>query len=167
LEELRKWYVITTRSRAEKKVALGLSKIGVQHFLPLQKQLKQWKDRKKWVEIPLFGSYLFVYITERQKNDVFTIQGVIKFLSIKGRLSILSEEEIERIKKICAYEHEVRVSAASLLTSDYVEVIEGPLKGLKGRVSEKANNAYLYIQIENLGFTASFKIEKELVRRVI
>ena len=146
---------------------MGLSKIGVHCFLPLQKQLKQWKDRKKWVEMPLFGSYLFVYIAERQKNDVFAIQGIIKFLSVQGRLSILNEEEIERIKKICAYEHEVRISTINVLMSDYVEVIEGPLKGLKGRVTEKANNAYLYIQIENLGFTASFKIEKELVKRVV
>ncbi|MDI9320114.1 MAG: UpxY family transcription antiterminator [Phycisphaerales bacterium] len=161
------WYVITTRSRAEKKVSMGLSKIGVEHFLPLQKQLKQWKDRKQWVELPLFSSYIFVHTTEQQRNDVFHVQGVVKFLSIKGKLSVLTDEELERVRKICTQENEVQVSGDHLAKGEEVEVVEGSLKGLRGRIIEQMNNTYLYIQIENLGFVASFKIDKRIVKRVL
>lgn len=165
--DIYKWYVITTRSRSEKKVSLGLAKMNILHFLPLHRQLKQWKDRKKWVEVPLFNSYVFIYTNEKYKNDVFEVPGVIRFLSVKGQLCILREEEIERIKKICAQEHEVHITSTNLLTGDEVEVTEGPLKGIKGRISERANNAFLYIQIENLGFTAFFKIDKQLLKRIV
>lgn len=167
MEDVYKWYVITTRSRAEKKVSSGLSKMNIHHFLPLQKQLKQWKDRRKWVEVPLFSSYIFVFTCEKYKNDVFEVPGVIRFLSVKGHVSTLKEEEIERIRKICRQEHEVQISNRSLISGDEVEVTQGPLRGLKGRVSEKANNAFLYIQIENLGFTAFFKIDKQLLKRIV
>lgn len=166
LEENRKWYVITTKSRAEKKVSLGLTKLGIDHFLPLQKQLKQWKDRKKWVEVPLFHSYIFVFIQEQFRNEVFEVAGVVKYLAVKGAPSVLQPEEIERIKKICSQEHEVSITANELQRGAEVEVTEGPLKGLKGRIKERGNNAYLYIQIENLGFTASFKIEKHLLKQL-
>jgi transcription antitermination factor NusG len=166
LEDNRKWYVITTKSRAEKRVSLDLAKLGIDHFLPLQKHLKQWKDRKKWVELPLFNSYIFVYTAEQLRNEVFEVPGVVKYLAIKGSPCVLKQEEIERIKKICNQEHEVTITQSGILTGDEVEVTEGPLKGLKGRITEKGNNSFLYIQIENLGFTASFKIEKNLVKRL-
>lgn len=166
MDDNRKWYVITTKSRSEKKVSLGLEKLGIEHFLPLQKQLKQWKDRKKWVEVPLFNSYIFVHTTDQFRNEVFEVPGVVKYVAIRGVPSVLQEEEIVRIKRICKQEHEVRITTGGLFTGDEVEVTEGPLKGLKGRISEKGNNAYLYIQIENLGFTASFKIEKNIVKRL-
>lgn len=166
MEDNRKWYVIITKSRSEKKVSLGLEKLGIEHFLPLQKQLKQWKDRKKWVEIPLFNSYIFVHTTEQLRNEVFAVPGVVKYLAFRGTPCVLQPEEIERINKICKQEHEITITNRGLLTGDAVEVTEGPLKGLKGKISHKGNNAYLYIQIENLGFTASFKIERDSFKSI-
>ena len=58
----KKWFVIYTRSRFEKKIYQELLKINIESYLPLQKKLKQWSDRKKWVEEPLFRSYIFVKI---------------------------------------------------------------------------------------------------------
>ena len=34
---------------------------GIESYLPLKKVLKQWSDRKKWVEEPLFRSYIFIH----------------------------------------------------------------------------------------------------------
>lgn len=158
--------MIRTKSRAEKKVSLGLAKVGIDHFLPLQKQLRQWKDRKKWVELPLFHSYIFVFVPELFRNEVFQVPGVLKYLSNKGLPCVLQPEEIERIKKICRQEHEVSITTIGSHIGHEVEVSEGPLKGLRGRISEKGSNAYLYIQIDNLGFTAFFKIEKQLVKQL-
>ena len=54
------WYALYTKSRNEKKAHSALVSSGIDSFLPLIKNLKQWSDRKKWVEEPLFRSYLFV-----------------------------------------------------------------------------------------------------------
>ena len=62
-----RWYLLYTKPRAEKKVALELGLKGYELFLPLQRTLKQWSDRKKWVEEPLFKGYIFIY-TVLEKN---------------------------------------------------------------------------------------------------
>ena len=56
------WHVICIRSRAEKKVLADLTGKGITCFMPVQKKLRQWKDRKKLVEMPLLPGYCFVHI---------------------------------------------------------------------------------------------------------
>lgn len=160
------WYVLTTKPRAEKKVSEGLTKMGIRHFLPVQKQLRQWKDRKKWVDIVLFHSYLFVQETEESRNDVFAIPGVLKYLTADGRPCMVSNEEIERIRKICRYESDVVSGREEFTSGDEVEITGGPLIGLQGRLMEKENAAYLSIRIENIGYAVSFKIDKSLVKKI-
>lgn len=166
MEEERKWYVVTTRPRAEKKVSADLTKMGIDHFLPLQKQLRIWKDRKKWIEMPLFNSYVFVFIEHKFRSDVFQVPGIIKYVTIKGVPGSLSSDEVERIRRICNYEQEIFVSEETVNVGDAVEVIAGPLKGIKGRLTEKENGSFFSIIIENLGYTASFKIDRVAVKRI-
>lgn len=162
---MNNWYVIRTKSRAEKRVCIALAKLNIIHFLPLQKQLRQWKDRKKWIETPLMSTYLFVNISENYKNIVFSIPGVTCFLTTNGKANVLNNHEIERIKKICAYESTVKITSnTDYIIGEEIEIIEGPLTGMKGRLMEKMSNTYLYVLIENLGFCASFKIDKRIVK---
>jgi transcription antitermination factor NusG len=56
----KKWLVFYTKSRNEKSAYKNLKKFGFEPYLPLQKVLRQWSDRKKKVELPLFNSYIFV-----------------------------------------------------------------------------------------------------------
>ena len=49
-----------TRPRWEKKIASLLDSRGIENYLPLNKILKQWSDRKKIVQEPLFKGYIFV-----------------------------------------------------------------------------------------------------------
>ena len=59
------WHAIYVHSRAEKKVHVELTLKGIESFLPLHRKLRQWSDRKKWVEIPLISGYVFVHITRK------------------------------------------------------------------------------------------------------
>ena len=59
------WYAIYTRSRGEKVVAKLLKESGLEVYLPLQRKLRQWSDRKKWVEVPYINSYVFVRTSEK------------------------------------------------------------------------------------------------------
>ena len=58
------WYALYTFPRFEKKVYKRLVERGIEAYLPLQKKLRKWKDRKKWIEEPLIRSYIFVKISE-------------------------------------------------------------------------------------------------------
>ncbi|HDO06779.1 MAG TPA: hypothetical protein ENG85_03760, partial [Bacteroidetes bacterium] len=69
------WYALYVRSRTEKKVAVELEGADIDFYLPLEKRLRQWSDRKKWVEEPLFRSYIFVHITQKEYYKVLQTRG--------------------------------------------------------------------------------------------
>lgn len=93
------WHVLYVKSRQEKKAYLTLSELGIQSFLPLVKQERQWSDRKKIIEVPLFPSYLFVKIDDRfDFEKVITIQESCFYLKIGSEYAKVSEKEIDNIK---------------------------------------------------------------------
>ena len=58
----KKWYAIYVKSRHEKNVFQELCDKGIKSSIPLIKQTRQWSDRKKIIDVPLFAGYVFVNI---------------------------------------------------------------------------------------------------------
>ena len=84
LRKVPRWYAIYTRSRYEKKVSMELEERGLEHFLPLVPQLRNWKDRKKIVNMPIFPGYVFVNIKLSEKIRVLRANGVVRFIEFNG-----------------------------------------------------------------------------------
>jgi transcription antitermination factor NusG len=61
------WYVIYTRPRHEKRVVEHLAQVNIETFLPCIVTLRKWHDRKKYLEVPLFPSYVFVHLKAAQE----------------------------------------------------------------------------------------------------
>ena len=80
MEQLRKWHVVYTKPKWEKKVDLNFAQKGVESWCPTQKKERQWSDRKKIIEEPLFKSYVFVKTTKAEYNNVLSTMGVVRFL---------------------------------------------------------------------------------------
>ena len=76
----KKWLVLYTKPRNEKKVAERLTKNGFEVYCPLIKTLRQWSDRKKKVEIPMFSSYVFIHIDEKNRQLPLYDQGVMNYV---------------------------------------------------------------------------------------
>ena len=74
------WYVLYTMPRNEKKVAQRLSEAGYIVYCPLQKVRRQWSDRTKVVEEPLFKSYLFIQIEDSRRDEVFSFPGTVRYI---------------------------------------------------------------------------------------
>lgn len=149
-----KWYAVYTNPRAEKKVAAELGKRGYTYYLPLQKTQKQWSDRKKWVEEPLFKSYLFIYTNlELHYYDILGIQGLVKFIRIGSEIATLRDSQIDDIKLALEQTQDIELSHDKIESGTLVEVIAGPLKGRRGLVLEKSGNKYFSIEIEQLKTT--------------
>ena len=93
-----KWIAIYTKPRHEKSVEKELLKKGFEVYLPLLKERRKWSDRKKWVEFPLFRSYIFVRTQE--KNTLFILQtiGVVKLVKFGNKVAIVQDESIRAIK---------------------------------------------------------------------
>ena len=166
-DEKLHWYVLTTKPKFEKKVNQGLCKFNIINYLPLQKKLSQWHDRKKWVETPLFPSYIFVKIDERNRNNVFHVPGIIKYITQCGKVSILKEEEIERIQRICTYFGEVEIEKRKISVGEEVEIISGHFRGMKGFVVSAKGRCRFCISIPGIDSYACIDIDKEEIQKVI
>jgi transcriptional antiterminator RfaH len=161
----KKWLVIKTNPRAEKQVSQRLLDIGIEHYLPLYRQLRQWKDRKKYVEVPLFSSYVFVRTTEKAKNEVFKVGGTVKYLFVCGQIAVVTEKEIGHLRIFCTLD-EVKIEEQNFASGDEVEVISGELIGLRGQLIESVTEQKLKINISSLGCFATINIDKKQVQKV-
>jgi len=161
-KNLKKWLVIYTRPRAEKQVNERLIEEGFETFLPLQKVVRQWSDRKKKVEIPLFSSYIFIYTKEKEREKILNVYGIVRFIFYLGKPAVVREIEIENIKEFL---HRTKGSEIKFERNKMVEITEGPLKGKSGIIEQIGKNT-LKISIEQLGVSLLANVNKSTVRQM-
>ncbi len=162
-----KWFVLMTRPRAEKQVGRGLSERSVENFVPLQRQLKQWHDRKKWVDVPIFNSYIFVRTSEIRRNEVFAVNGITRYLSIGGQVCTVTNSEIERIRRICSFAGKVNIEHGHLQRGDEVEIMDGHFTGLRGQLLATKSGNRIKISIESLSCFAIVELDRTNVQKII
>lgn len=124
------WYVLYTSARAEKKTQERLRQMGIETFLPLHKIKRQWSDRVKEVETPLFNSYIFVNCNDHQVRELPLVYGIARVVFYLGLPAIVRDEEIEAIKEFLVIAKGRKVVS----TGDEVEILTGPFKSKTGKV---------------------------------
>ncbi|HSO87891.1 MAG TPA: UpxY family transcription antiterminator [Draconibacterium sp.] len=155
----KQWYVVYTRSRAEKKVQTELSLKNIENFLPMQKKLRQWKDRKKWVEMPLMSGYCFVHISRKEYDSVLQTNNVVCYVRFEGKAAVIPESQIDGLKKMLKqYDFEVNVSTENFAPGKKVEVIEGPMIGLRGELVEARGKNKFILRFNQINSVVSVEI---------
>ena len=150
------WYVVYTKPKWEKKVAEQLTQRGIECYCPLIIQVRQWSDRKKKIEIPLFNSYVFVRLAEADRNLVFQSSGVVRYLFWLGKPAIVRDEEINAIKKWLSTPDQYEISVSSLQVGDKVVLESGPFKSQEALVQQVNKNDYILV-LESMGFVLRMK----------
>ncbi len=112
-----------------------LQRKGFPVFLPMQKVLRQWSDRKKKVEVPLFNSYIFVSAPEHRINSILEVPGVAWIIRHNDKPAVLHGREYDIIVRFLETGLLIETfSADTFNKGEQVEVMDGPLKGLTGQV---------------------------------
>jgi transcription antitermination factor NusG len=150
------WYVVYTKPKWEKKVAEQLNKLGVDCYCPIVTQVRQWSDRKKKVEVPLFNSYVFVQLEEGKRDIVFGCTGVVRYLFWLGKPAKVRDEEIKIIKEWLSVADPLSVSVACLQIGDAIALSSGPFLDQKAIVQEVTNTYYVLV-LESLGCVLKMK----------
>jgi transcription antitermination factor NusG len=162
-EEL--WYAFITRPRHEKKVRDQLEKKGIIHYLPIRKTLNQWRDRKRWVEAPLFSCYIFSKIPYVDRYDVLKIPSVVRIVGFNNRPTPVREDEIETIKLVLNSHKNIEVYDG-LVPGDRIRILSGPLRGIEGYLSEIRGNKWLVIYIQAIAKSILVDAAENLVEKV-
>ena len=150
MAESYKWYPVYTNPRAEKKANELLIAKGIETYLPLQKTLKQWSDRKKIVEEPYIKSYLFVRITPAQHTEVLMTRGICRFLYFSGKIASMPERQIADLKLLFASEADMELTERTFQAGEAVRVSAGPLLGLRGELVTVLSQKKLLVRIQHI-----------------
>jgi transcriptional antiterminator RfaH len=156
-----KWFAVYTRSRTEKKAHDELVKRGIICFLPMHKVLRQWSDRKKWVETPLFNSYLFVHISPQEHLQVLQTKGLVRFITFEGKAVPIPPQQIEAIKIFLGQgAPDYLQTEMNFETGATVEITRGAMMGLMGILLNVAGKHRVKVEIECVGQSLIIDVPK-------
>ena len=159
------WNVLYTKSKTEKKVFERLSNLGIDVYCPCQRTLKKWSDRKKWVNEPVFKSYIFVKApdSESQKLQILNTPGVVRFLYWLGQPAQVRQVEIDAIRSFLG-EHQ-SVESVSFDVGLKLNVKQGVLKGSEGVVLYQTKNE-VALRVDKLGVSLAARLPKVSVESI-
>jgi transcription antitermination factor NusG len=165
VESTYHWYAIRVKSRAEKKVNLLLAEKGIESYVPLQRRLRKWSDRKKWVDWPLISGYVFVHISRKEYELVLSTYNVVCYVYFEGKAAVIRDKDIHFLKRMLGQsELELEVSIENFRQGQMVEVIAGPLCGVVGELIEFKGRNKVALRIPPLGYTVLVETpEKTLI----
>lgn len=147
------WYVIYTRARAEKKVKNEMDYLGVEAYVPLQKIVKQWKDRRKTVEEPLIRSYVFVKVSPVKRDVVFQSMHAVRYVMFEGRPAVIPENQILALKRLVDAEVPMEATMQGFRPGEKVKVIFGPMVGITGEFVSIGSEKKFLLRIDNIGYS--------------
>ena len=146
-------------------VADKLTKAGIEVFCPLLKRKKLWSDRWKWVEEPLFRSYCFVSLEDRNKDSVFSVPGVVRYVYHCGKPATIKRKEMELLKSwLMQYDHD-SIEAGNLNVNDRIRIRSGALMDKEAAVLESKGN-YALLFLEDLGLQIKVDLRKNIVEKI-
>ena len=168
IKENKKWFAVYVKSRCEKKVSKQLDDIGIESFLPLITRMKQWSDRRKKVEEPLFRSYLFVNISLNDYYKVLNVNGVVKFICFEKKPVEVPQNQIIAIKKYITDTdlHDVDCENIDFKEGELVRIKSGQMKDLIGRFVKINGKHRVVIDIEAVGQSLPINIARSNIEAV-
>jgi transcription antitermination factor NusG len=165
LAQEKKWYVVYTKPRWEKKIALLLTDKEIEHYCPLNKITKQWSDRKRIVLEPLFKGYIFVKRGSNDKWDIKNVPGVLNYVYWLGKPAVVKESDINIIKKFLQEFNDVQVTSAEITLHEKVQVKQGLMMNYKGIVLEILGNK-AKVKIDSMGMILTAIFEQKNLEKI-
>lgn len=163
----KKWLVFYTKSRQEKSVRDYLSKRGFEVFLPLQKVMRQWSDRKKRVEVPLFNSYIFVREREDMIPYLLEAPGMAWNIRHDNRPAIIHQSELDTIHRFLLSGLLIETGPIeNFNVGDPVEVADGGLKGLRGTLIRTNGATVFVVELDGIGQSMRVSLPPEILKKV-
>lgn len=159
-----RWYALQTQSRHEKQVRDRLQVKGIEPLLPVGRQRRQWSDRKVWTTLPLFAGYCFANFALVRSLAVLQTPGVVRIVGTL-RPEPIPDQEIALFQRVASMDP-VMEPCDYLTEGAWVEVIHGPLVGLRGQFVRRTSQQGLVIRSSLLQQAALIHIESDEVAPV-
>jgi transcription antitermination factor NusG len=167
--ESKKWYAVYTRPRWEKKVSEILTRKKIENYCPINKVVRQWSDRKKIVDEPLFTSYVFVRVPDNEIYAIKRTNGVTSLVYWLGKPAVIRDNEIEAIKRFLKEHENIKLEKRPIHIHDKIKVVAGPLMEMEGQVLSIKSKT-VKMALPSLGYMMYAEVERtnvEVVKHII
>lgn len=155
-----RWFALRTAPRHEKIVHERLLGRGVESFLPLYEKMSRWQDRRKLVKFPLFSGYCFAHFPLEDRLHVVKTVGVLGIVGSNLGPEPVQDFEIDGLKTLV--QSSIRFDPCpGLKVGMRVEVVRGPLMGVRGILIRKEAKYRLVISVDLLRQGAIVEIDSE------
>jgi len=154
---MKKWFVLCTRPNQEVKVSEELKGMNISCFCPTVTVIKQYSDRKKKVIKPLLPSHVFVFIEEGNRNDVFSVFGIVRYMFWLGKPATVRESEIELMREYLNGIYQ-SISITNYTRGQLYKISEGVFSGRIGKVIEAQKNK-VKLELESLGMIVTLRLK--------
>lgn len=148
------WHVIYTKPRAEKKVEERLNNFGIEAYCPVKQEVKQWSDRKKKILVPVLPSMVLVNIDEKERNKVFDIPGVVRYMFWLKKHAIVKDDEVVSLKSLLSQNNIISQNIETLKVGENINV---PGFENQSGIIKKISNNQIWVVLKKLGYVIKLK----------
>jgi transcriptional antiterminator RfaH len=148
------WHVIYTKPRAEKKVEERLYNFGIEAYCPVKQEVKQWSDRKKKILVPVLPSMVLVNIDEKERNKVFDIPGVVRYMFWLKKHAIVKDDEVVSLKSLLSQNNIISQNTETLKVGENINV---PGFENQSGIIKKISNNQIWVVLKKLGYVIKLK----------
>jgi transcription antitermination factor NusG len=163
---VKKWFAIFTKYKTEKYVVDKLTKKGIKAYVPLLSYTKRYTRKIKHYKVPLINCYAFVHISKDEYVKVLETEYVKGFLKINKSLISIPQNEIEILQKIVGENERVLAEPTSFQEGQEVEVIQGNLTGIKGKLISIEGKHEFLIDLNTLSYQFRVHIDPKYLRPI-
>ena len=150
-QELHAWYAVYTKAKMEKKVADLLTRKRLEIYCPMNVVEKQWNDRRKLSEEPLFPSYVFVRIPESMLDIVRETEGIVNFVYWLGKPALIHDTDIEMIRRFMREHQSAALEKIPMRAAEADTPKTSTLLYFRGRTPESGRNKVRAV-LSSLGY---------------
>lgn len=145
------WYLIYTKPHHERKVHGILTEQDIHSFLPTKKILRILRDRRKYVDVPLFPSYLFIYLEDIQSYyKGMDAEGALYYVRTGKEIARVSESVVNNIRLLVDKGKEIEVSTDNFLPGQHLLIRQGPLTGLSCEMIQLSGRQKILVRVQLL-----------------
>ena len=150
------WYVIYTKPRCEKKVEDQLLSLGINAYCPKRKEIKFWSDRKKKIDVPLLPSMVLVNLEEKNINDVFQVNGALRYMFWLGKRAKVRQKEVDILKK---YSNDgFSFSDSKIYNIKVGDSFDLSSFNNESGIVERISNNNIWIYLKSIGYSVKLKL---------
>ena len=156
-----RWFAVYTTCRHEKRIAQHLSQREIEHYLPLYRADRKWRDGSKvTLDLPLFPGYLFVHIKRSERVSVLSIPGALAVVGgTGGEPAPLPDAAIEALRTGLK-EH--RIEPHPLLrVGQFARIRSGAFAGMEGVVVRKKSGFRVVLTLEQIMQSVAVELDED------